>query len=167
MTHENEAIKEAFVAGINSVDIRQRLLECTDTDLDSIHKLARSLEVAKAQAQTYISSQPSFPVNAALPAIQNINNATSNNQFRTSDISAALPSPWKCFNCGGTKYHKKFKCPAKNEICGNCGKKGHIELTCRAFHKRTRMKSNCLECIILLPLLQLSPRVLAKSLLIR
>ena len=50
LTHENEAIRDAFIQGILSNDIRQRLLECTNTDLTSIYNLARSLEVAKTQA---------------------------------------------------------------------------------------------------------------------
>ena len=57
ITHENEAIRDAFIQGIISTDIRQRLLESVNTDLTSVYNLARSLEVAKSQADAYHNPQ--------------------------------------------------------------------------------------------------------------
>ena len=51
--HESEAIREAFISGLQLVDIRQRLLESDKTDLTAIHSLAKGLEVASVQAQSY------------------------------------------------------------------------------------------------------------------
>ena len=119
ITHENEAIREAFVAGLQSVDIRQRLLESTDHDLSSIHKLARSLEIAKAQARTYANPQPSYTVNAAYQDINSLSSSSSS-QISMTDVSAAIPTPkWSCYNCGGNDYHRKANCPAKKGFCKN------------------------------------------------
>ena len=56
-SHQNQAIRESFISGLRSSDIRQRLLESERTDLADIHSLARGLEVAKVQAQSYNHSQ--------------------------------------------------------------------------------------------------------------
>ncbi|UYV83446.1 K02A2.6-like [Cordylochernes scorpioides] len=38
-----------------------------------------------------------------------------------------------CFNCGTTKHHYRYrdKCPGKDKVCRNCGKKGHYTYLCR------------------------------------
>ena len=48
-THQSEAIREAFIAGLQSPDIRQRLLESEKTALSEIYSLARGLEAAKVR----------------------------------------------------------------------------------------------------------------------
>lgn len=137
-THENEAIRDAFVAGISSANIRQRLLECeNDTKLDQIYTLARSLEVAKIQAETY-DNRRQFSVNSAHHEQKS---STNNSGFDLRDVSAALPqhsnpgssnnSGWKCYNCGDTTYHKKAQCTAKKKWCSECGQKGHLGIVCK------------------------------------
>ena len=53
--HQSEAIRESFIAGLQSSDIRQRLVESEKTELSYIYSLARGLEAAKAQAQSYLT----------------------------------------------------------------------------------------------------------------
>ena len=116
--------------------------------MDAIFKLARSLEVAKAQAQTYI--QPQFTTNA-------VPHETPS-QYDMSDVAAALPiaKQWACYFCGGTKRHKRAKCPAKDEICGNCGIKGHIATVCKGQPQSSKQVSA-------IHFLAASPPSLAKS----
>ena len=40
--------------------------------------------------------------------------------------------PWKCPYCGGKRYHVRSNCPASNQICRHCNKKGHFMRECRA-----------------------------------
>ena len=39
---------------------------------------------------------------------------------------------WKCSFCGGKRYHIRSNCPASNQICRYCNKKGHFMRECRA-----------------------------------
>ena len=37
----------------------------------------------------------------------------------------------KCYFCG-KDFHKRELCPAKNVVCNNCGKKGHLKAVCKS-----------------------------------
>ena len=39
---------------------------------------------------------------------------------------------WKCGFCGGKRFHTRLNCPASNQICRHCNKKGHFMRECRA-----------------------------------
>ena len=55
LTYTNESIRDAFIAGIKSNGIRQRLLENTTLDLDTMYKQARLLDEAQKTSNMYIS----------------------------------------------------------------------------------------------------------------
>ena len=61
--HKEEAIRDAFISGILSNEIRQRLLEDQDLSLQSAFDKARSLEIAQKNAEVYCvgPSQPVIP----------------------------------------------------------------------------------------------------------
>ena len=164
ITHESEAIREAFVAGITSSNIRQRLLETENTDLDHIYNLARSLEVAKVQAETYSKNFQQFPVNAVH---HDYVRSTDSSNFDVNDIAAALPqsssSNWRCYNCGDTTYHRKSNCKAKKEFCGNCGRKGHLSVVCKSPPQDKARGSSKQAQVSALHYLAASPPSLSKS----
>ena len=124
VTHENEAIRDAFIQGISSSDIRQRLLESVNTDVTSIYNLARSLEVAKTQADSYKLSMSMNAMN-----IQQSSQPPDHERQRTA--AATQDDTWKCYFCGGAKRHSRRDCPAKHEICEACERKGHMAEVCR------------------------------------
>jgi len=106
--HKNMLICDAFISGLQSVPIRQRLLESSVDDLDQIVKTALTMELAIADAQNISSSNaPSMPALAA----------TSKKR--------------SCFWCGGA-IHSKATCPARNSTCRNCEKKGHWATVCHS-----------------------------------
>ena len=51
--HKEEAIRDAFIAGIISNEIRQRLLEDSNLTLQVAFEKARSLETAQRNAKSY------------------------------------------------------------------------------------------------------------------
>lgn len=59
-------------------------------------------------------------------------------KYRGKPGSAALPrqqqNPRKCTRCGKSPPHGKQQCPAREETCHGCGKKGHFRVMCRT-HK--------------------------------
>ena len=127
--HENEAIREAFISGLQSVEIRQRLLENDKTDLTDIHSLARSLEVARVQAKSY-SQNHGISVNA-VPEPEEDDEPL----YEQQDSAAAAPFPaskWSCWFCGASTPHASREvCPAFNINCKSCGIKGHLQKVCR------------------------------------
>ena len=63
--HRDAAIRDAFISGLTSSDIRLRLLEKENLDLKSAFDSARSLELAQKHSQTYQSSSTTCGATAA------------------------------------------------------------------------------------------------------
>ena len=116
-THKNSFIRDAFIRGMSSSLIRQRLLENLSLSLDQAHTQARSLEMAEKQSQAYL--QPRIPC------------ASAPTDDAAIQLSATPKSPKKCFFCG-SDYHSRSECPAKDSVCKNCDKRGHFQRVCLA-----------------------------------
>ena len=65
ITPRQEGIREAFITGLRSPSIRQRLLKNNTLDLKDMFGQARSLELVLRNSESYSSSLSS--VNAAVP----------------------------------------------------------------------------------------------------
>lgn len=124
----DEAIRDSFITGLSSNQIRQRLLEHRTLTLAEAVEKAKAFEMAYKQSLSYqtllapkvcslpsTKPQPEETVAAASPAI-------------------ACPvgrSESKCFFCGNLR-HQRTVCPAREAICRHCGKKGHFQKVCRS-----------------------------------
>ena len=84
------AIRDAFIAGLSSGYIKQRLLEENTLELRTVFDKAQSLEDAQKNAESY-----------AMPPskVQNVDPITACN---SSVISSALKTG--CFFCGGSNH---------------------------------------------------------------
>lgn len=113
--HRDEFIRDAFIAGLQSPAIRQRLLEHRSLDLESMFYQAQALESAASSSEGF-SAQPSF--NAAVPDCRRAESTTSTDLQDAGAAAAAIPSSKtsKCFFCGNTR-HLRFKCPAREATC--------------------------------------------------
>lgn len=119
--HKNQFIRDAFIAGLSSPDIRQRLLENTDLSLNDALNKARTLETAENNAKSYNIQ------NMSLNASQ-----TSEPSVETSAATApSKPRQKYCWFCGGN-IHQRIKCPAFRSNCDRCGKRGHFGKVCRS-----------------------------------
>ncbi|XP_050737164.1 uncharacterized protein LOC127008809 [Eriocheir sinensis] len=122
-TYTQEAIRDAFITGLASPTIRQRLLERETLSLNEAVQLARSLDTAQRNAEGY--SSPVTPGNvSAAPAL------TSEASVNTTDTVAAASQSQSCFFCGG-KRHPRSRCLARASVCRRCGKTGHYASVCR------------------------------------
>jgi len=115
-----ESIRDAFIAGLQSNLIRQRLLENKTLDLKTMFDQARSLESAMKSHST-----PNMLVNAAIPV------KSSDHQADNLAGATAEPTSFSCYFCGNSK-HPRSKCPAKDATCAKCQKKGHYARVCQS-----------------------------------
>lgn len=130
--HKEEFIRDAFISGLRSQQIRQRLLENKTLELSAAFDQARALDAAQQSLESY--SSPPF---TAAAASSEASAATPGGQRHDgqlpgdSQVSASAASDQKCFFCG-RKRHPRNVCPARNVTCMNCGKKGHYQTVCRS-----------------------------------
>ena len=117
--HRAAFVRDSFIRGLRSSSTRTRLLENATLTLEQAVQQARSLEQAQRNAESYASpavwADPNA-VSAASPA---------------GDTSVAAASQPPCFFCG-LKRHPRVACPARNSVCGKCGKSGHWRKVCRS-----------------------------------
>lgn len=122
--YKTEYIRDAFISGISSKSIRQRLLENLTLTLEEAHNQASSLEMADKNCQSYTNTANYVPTLSAV---------NSEVQESKPTVCAAGQQIHKksCFFCGGNVLHRRFKCPAYNSVCQLCSKKGHFASVCR------------------------------------
>ena len=126
----DNSIRDAFISGLTSSNIRQRLLEKDTLTLENAFDSARSLEMAERHNQSF------NPTNSYVAASRTI----ENNMPNESDLSkseyleepnySASMSSKICFFCGYKRDHPRSKCPAKDAVCKNCSKIGHFAKAC-------------------------------------
>ena len=114
-----ESIRDAFISGLQSSLIRQRLLENKTLDLKTMFDQARSLESAMKSSESY--AVPNTLVNAAVPATS----AKPVDGLEANTLAAAVTetTSLSCYFCGNNR-HSRSKCPAKDATCAKCQKKG-------------------------------------------
>lgn len=121
-----ESIRDAFIAGLQSNLIRQRLLENKTLDLKTMFDQARALESAMRSSESY--TVPQQPINAAVPPISQCSLPFPADTGGT--LAAAASEGPSCFFCGNNK-HSRSRCPAREAVCLNCRKKGHFAKVCK------------------------------------
>ena len=127
--HCQQSIRDAFIAGLLSPPIRQRLLENTTLDLQSAYSQARAFESAQKDAETFTHPIPVHSTmtnpNSTHPPLH------SSSMFEPIDSVSAHVKFSSCNYCGGRR-HVRSLCPAKDAECHNCSKKGHFAKVCRS-----------------------------------
>ena len=152
--YRDEAIRDAFISGLSSNNIRQRLLENKTLDLQTAFDQARTLDIAQKNSESYqfaimpSTAATSSPYIANTPTEETIQNTT-----------AASIRTLKCFFCGYSS-HPRSKCPAREAICGNCQKKGHYQKVCKSKPHKEEPTSAALN----FPTLAMTKTVASKSL---
>ena len=128
-----QAILDAYIAGIENPKIRQRLLENISLKLSNAVDQARALEQAEKSSEKYcqIDKTASEPIISQVSDGQHV--AVQRNKFQPS-VSKPNRQPQrsaKCPWCAG-KRHPRTSCPARNAQCHKCHLQGHWSKACRS-----------------------------------
>ena len=116
--YREECILYAFIQGIQSSQIRQKILESSNNaELDTVIKLATLLESAQKNSEAFSMNSTGMGFNRVA--------ATDRGNF-TPTSSGPL-----CDFCGHG-IHPRSACPANNAVCRRCSRKGHWERMCHA-----------------------------------
>ena len=140
--YRKQYVRDAFINGISSAHIRQRLLENNELTLDAAHQQARSLEQAQSQAASYengvvgamnvVENQPAQrQQQQQLQQQQNQLELQQQHNHDRNGLAAVGDNSQKCFFCGKNR-HPRSRCPARNSTCQNCGKKRHWQVVCKS-----------------------------------
>ena len=114
-TNEDEEIKSHIVVSCLSSRLRRRALR-EDMDLKALLDYGRGLEMSDKQAKG-IEEQEKLAKVAEVQAVREGKPKSENK---------------KCYRCGENYPHKGRPCPALNETCRHCRKKGHYTKVCRS-----------------------------------
>ena len=116
---QSELTRDAFITGITSSFIKQRLLEEDALTLEDAISKAEILERAQNQSGSLFVKPLQSPVSAAC-----------------SSQSKTRQNKKRCYFCAGNMHTGGRKeCPAKDCYCRSCGKKGHFYKACRLSSK--------------------------------
>ena len=118
--YREEQVGDAFITGISSKHIRQRLLENAVLDMQSAFDQARALDIAQKNSAVY---QPTHPVVATVETIPptSVPSSISSDSNVPPDLVtvAALPTSTlsvnrKCMFCGNLSHNRKV-CPGRSK----------------------------------------------------
>ena len=131
--YSDDMKRDSFISEISSTFIRERLLENQTLSFNQAYEKACALELAKQTSETYFL----HVVNSA--QVQANRSAVDSDEPSEPSCSAAAVScqskisiKWSfmCYFCGGRHWHRRAKCPARDEKCDCCGKIGHYIKCC-------------------------------------
>ena len=139
--HRQGYVCDDFISGIQSKDIRQKLLENVSLTMEQIFDQARTLQMAHKNAESY--STNSFSLCATNCQHSIISEESNANQDSHNPTAAAMYShpDQSCFFCGHP-WHPRNLCPAKNSKCKLCGRTGHWERACKSSNKTSNSSNN-------------------------
>ena len=142
--YAEEAVRDAFISGMASQQIRTRLLENNTLTLDDAFSQARALESAHKHSLTYKTVEHPIGVNACIDKSQagctNPGETPTEKETGNQDNQVAAAGQFRpnnnyntkrCQWCGRSPSHPRQKCFAKNSTCQKCGRQGHWASCCR------------------------------------
>ena len=143
--HRNESIRDAFISGLSSNFILQRLLESETLSLEQASTLARTLDLAQKNAENYNNKSFSNPMVSAVKGDCEPPDPGGACALSSESVSVSAVKPSKskfipkksygggsCWFCGESPRHPRSACPAREDTCPRCGKVGHWAKMCHS-----------------------------------
>ena len=122
-------IRDRIIVGLRDANLSMKLQMVSDLDLEKAVTIARQSEAVQQQ-QSVVRGEPR--------AVDSVDSHKKEKKVQNKHFSQAHASPparppqkQKCTRCGKSPAHSRQKCPAINETCHKCGKKGHYQSMCK------------------------------------
>ncbi|KAL7671681.1 hypothetical protein ACOME3_006581 [Neoechinorhynchus agilis] len=113
--HKKIIMRDAFVTGLRSPFVRQRILKSTNLNLYEVYAKARSLEMAQIQAASYNNEgEHSTQIVSKISSL--IEQANDTADISEPNVAAITKS---CFFCNQS-WQSRTRCPARNVIHHSC-----------------------------------------------
>ena len=122
---KDSLIRDRIVVGINSTQLKEKMLQDKDLSLESAISRCKSAEMTQRQMQVIQEKGSAYGGKETEP-VNVIKHGRKGN--RKSQINNAHPETFDCNKCGKNHQHKK--CPAYSAVCHKCKKKGHYKQFC-------------------------------------
>ena len=137
--HRQGHVRDAFISGIRSKDIRQKLLENVTLTMDQTFEKARTLHATYQNAESYGNSGNQFCASAAgVGETYESHVQVHPETFGGQDVQVAATGNQACWYCGYARHSNRSQCPAQNHKCELCGKLHHYEKVCRNSRRNVR-----------------------------
>ncbi|XP_042233747.1 uncharacterized protein LOC121873934 [Homarus americanus] len=135
--YREELVRDAFINGLSSANMRQRLLENQALTLSQAFDQVRSLDLAQRTSEAFQSLGP--VIAAASGCMEETVKSPYTNQQDIRPVEdstlANMTTKKRCWFCGGS-LHFRVRCPAKDSDCSSCGKRGHWAKVCQTKGKK-------------------------------
>ena len=135
--NRNDYVRDSFINGLISNNIRQRLLENNTLTLAEAYTKARTLEQAQKQSSSYSSPNVHLSTEAS-PAVAAVVESPDDGVLAAAYRPPQRESFPSCSFCGGALHQTRRQCPAASSHCNFCRKKGHWEQVCRLKLQQTQ-----------------------------
>ena len=125
---EDRMIRDRILVGCKSEHVREELLK------DATLTLKKAIDIAKAYeaSQHKLNEMKDSSVDRVRAKGGKWKDKSRNEDKHEKHVSEKDKNKQKCPRCG-YDWHKKLKdCPALNEECRNCKKRGHFKSQCRS-----------------------------------
>ena len=127
--YRDEMLRDSFINGILSSDIRQRLLEHKTLDMNTAYEQAVTLDDAKRDNLIF-DGTTSVQTSDVVSSFVDCEKPAQAQVAFTAGKSKSI-----CNSCGSNRSHDFKRCKAKTLNCFNCGEKGHFSRACRSRKK--------------------------------
>ena len=139
--NRKDYVRDSFINGLISSNIRQRLLENNTLTLADAYSKARTLEQAQKHSSLYSSSNVNISTETP-PAVAAIGESSNEGTLAAAHRPLHGESIPSCSFCGGGLHQTRRQCPAASSNCNYCRKKGHWEQVCRLKHAQQTQPHN-------------------------
>ena len=119
-----ELMRDAFIAGMLSVSIQERLLENRNLTFRQAYEQARAQELAHKNSESFKELNCRSVSTSNGPEERFSSEDNVNNHLKASSTKAV------CYFCDKSN-HPRHLCPAKNVTCNYCNKIGHFFKVCQ------------------------------------
>ena len=129
----DELIRDPIVIGLRSTSLSEKLQRDADLTLENAVRMAHEDETIRKQQSLLrndFQEQGKSKDKPELDYGQRKKPYKSSWKPRNTTPPGTQQQPKKCTRCGRSPAHNRQQCPAREETCHKCGKKGHFQSMC-------------------------------------